>query len=246
MGKLPIILFMVIAVLSGCTTLTPGVGTPNRVLAEKFVQLINDGDIDGSLSLVTADVVLTVNGENIAEGKAELKDQLTYNTEIHSLQTNCDMFNVAGEKVKMDCQYIDDYDMIIGMEFWANSYEYEVSDNRISSIIVHEKQEDWDIFHDLTNGSIGLGWDVGSDKNLTVTEFAKNSPAQQAGIQVGDQIVAINGLACDQMLIDNEAWAWIKGTAGSQVNLTVKRGSVAEQFDVVITRVDESTVTWPD
>jgi PAS domain S-box-containing protein len=59
---------------------------------------------------------------------------------------------------------------------------------------------------------------------------APNSPAEKAGIQVGDYILAINGT--------HPAWAndGIKGDEGSQVTLTLKRANQTHPFDITLTR----------
>lgn len=59
---------------------------------------------------------------------------------------------------------------------------------------------------------------------------APNSPAEKAGIQVGDYILAINGT--------HPAWAndAIKGEEGSQVTLTLQRANQANPFDITLTR----------
>jgi PAS domain S-box-containing protein len=63
-----------------------------------------------------------------------------------------------------------------------------------------------------------------------IWSVAPNSPAEKAGIQVGDYILAINGT--------QPAWAndALKGDEGSHVTLTLKRANQTHPFDITLTR----------
>lgn len=61
------------------------------------------------------------------------------------------------------------------------------------------------------------------DGHLMVVRPLKDSPAQQAGIMAGDEIIAINGEEVAGKA-DGEAAALIRGEEGTTVDLTVRRG----------------------
>ena len=82
---------------------------------------------------------------------------------------------------------------------------------------------------------VGLRFNIEQQTNkLTVTELIENSPATQAGIQVGDQIVRINGKPTSLMTL-KQASEEIQGKVGTQVSLYVARKGRGA-FDVTLTR----------
>jgi len=81
---------------------------------------------------------------------------------------------------------------------------------------------------------IGAWVDTGGDY-LTIISPIPNSPAEEAGLQPGDQIIAIDGE--DMTGIDPEiARQSVLGPKGSTVVLTIRREGIEEPFDVTITR----------
>ena len=73
------------------------------------------------------------------------------------------------------------------------------------------------------------------DNMLTVVSPIEGTPAYEAGIEAGDQIVKIDGeLSMDMSLTD--AVSRIRGERGTKVNLTVRREEVGELLEFFITR----------
>ena len=89
---------------------------------------------------------------------------------------------------------------------------------------------------------VGIGVMVDS-KTLEVIMVYKDSGAEEAGIRRGDFIYAVNGKTINESSAD-ELTNELKGEAGTQVSITVKRGD--ELIDVVATRraLSEQTVTY--
>jgi carboxyl-terminal processing protease len=75
---------------------------------------------------------------------------------------------------------------------------------------------------------------LGPDCNLIVVSPIEGSPAQKAGLLAGDVIVAIDGAHLDGLTVD-AARDKVRGKKGTEVVLTVKRGTAAA-FDVAIVR----------
>ncbi|MDZ7961939.1 MAG: S41 family peptidase [Aulosira sp. DedQUE10] len=71
-------------------------------------------------------------------------------------------------------------------------------------------------------------------KRLTVVEAIENSPALKAGIKAGDEILAINGKATQQMKVD-DASKLIRGKAGTALTLRLGRTGQSA-FDLKLTR----------
>jgi carboxyl-terminal processing protease len=102
---------------------------------------------------------------------------------------------------------------------------------------------DPDQYQSLTNQTTGELSGVGirlrvdtQTKVLTVVEPIANSPASAAGIQQGDQILAIDGRSTEGMSVET-ASDLIKGEAGTKITLRLDRASdVGGAFDLSLTR----------
>ncbi len=82
---------------------------------------------------------------------------------------------------------------------------------------------------------IGIRMEINErTKRLTIVEAIENSPALKAGIQSGDEILAIDGKPTATMKID-DASGLIRGRVGSAVVLRIGRQGQGE-FDVKLTR----------
>ena len=73
------------------------------------------------------------------------------------------------------------------------------------------------------------------DGQYYISEIYPGGPAERAGIRVFDRVVAVDGHATNS-LADDEVSRMIRGTAGSQVTLTVLRAGASDSIDVTITR----------
>jgi carboxyl-terminal processing protease len=96
---------------------------------------------------------------------------------------------------------------------------------------------------------VGMEMDIKNDQ-LVVISPLKGTPADDAGIQAGDEIVAINGTSTVGMDIDT-AVSDIRGPAGSNVTLSVLRAGWSAPKKFTLTRAPISvpeveTTTLPD
>ncbi len=71
---------------------------------------------------------------------------------------------------------------------------------------------------------------------LVVVAPLADSPAEAAGIQAGDLVLAVDGAAVDGSTMSDQI-AKIRGEAGTDVTLTIQRDG-GDPFDVTITRAD--------
>ena len=94
--------------------------------------------------------------------------------------------------------------------------------------------EQWN--SDLSGEYEGIGAFVDVDgEYLTIISPIEDTPAEEAGLQPGDQIVAIDG--DDMSGVDPSiALQRVLGKAGTKVTLTINRESSSEPFDVEIIR----------
>lgn len=90
-------------------------------------------------------------------------------------------------------------------------------------------------FEEEVRGSFeGVGMEIAiKDKILTVVAPLKNTPAERAGIQPGDQILKIDKLYTGGMTVE-EAIKNIRGPRGTTVTLAIKRNGGIE--DIKVTR----------
>lgn len=82
----------------------------------------------------------------------------------------------------------------------------------------------------------GIGAEV-QERNgyITIVSPIKNSPAEKAGIQPNDQVIAVDGESI-QGFSTTEAVMLIRGEKGTEVTLTIRRGDMDEPIDVTIVR----------
>lgn len=101
---------------------------------------------------------------------------------------------------------------------------------------------------DALNGSYqGIGAELSlKDSQLIIVSPLDGSPAKTAGLKPGDKILAIDGVSTFGLSV-NEAVLKIRGTANTQVKLTIQTGEEASR-EVTITRatITISSVTWED
>lgn len=89
---------------------------------------------------------------------------------------------------------------------------------------------------DISGKFEGIGMEVGKkDDVLTVVAPLKNSPAEKAGMMIGDKIIAIDGDTTSSVSIDS-AIKKIRGPKGTTVTLTILREGNTQPLDIVVTR----------
>lgn len=83
---------------------------------------------------------------------------------------------------------------------------------------------------------IGIQFDV-IDGYITVIAVIPGSPAQDAGLLAGDQIVKINGKSAYN-ISSSDVPKKLKGPANSEVDVTIRREGMRNPFDVTLTRAE--------
>jgi len=113
-------------------------------------------------------------------------------------------------------------------------------DGMMASLDPHSAYLTPDLYKELqvdTRGSFGgLGIEITvKDDILTIISPIEDTPADRAGIKAGDQILKIDGEITKGMSL-MKAVSLMRGPKGSSVNLTLRRESKPEPFEVKITR----------
>ena len=94
-------------------------------------------------------------------------------------------------------------------------------------------------FGSLESSIVGIGVRYTTiDGNIFIIEVLESSPAQSAGLQSGDFIIAVEGVKCVDHDSDYMA-TLITGEEGTDVNITIDRAG--QVFDVKITRARVET-----
>ncbi|MCC7369715.1 MAG: PDZ domain-containing protein [Chloroflexi bacterium] len=88
---------------------------------------------------------------------------------------------------------------------------------------------------ELQNRNRYSGVGIQMTQDLVITDVFEGSPAEAAGLMPGDQLVAVNGESIEG-LTSADTSTRVRGENGTQVTLTVRRGSVAEPITKTMTR----------
>jgi len=108
------------------------------------------------------------------------------------------------------------------------------------------KDESQEFSSSLDSQIQGIGASVTmEDEIITIESPLKSSPAEKAGIQPRDKILAIDGKSTEGMTI-KEAVMLIRGEIGSTVTLTIYREEIEKPFEVGIIRdkIELDSVTF--
>ncbi len=94
-----------------------------------------------------------------------------------------------------------------------------------------------DLYDNIDGEFVGLGIEMKAEtgRGLSLVNVLAESPAAEAGLHVGDYIVAINGTDCRNLSTD-EAAGKLKGTPGSRVRLDLSGLTAADRRSVNVTR----------
>lgn len=88
------------------------------------------------------------------------------------------------------------------------------------------------------NTYVGIGVSVSSkDSQPRIVEVYDGTPAQQAGLQAGDQLVSIDGKAVAGMSLD-QMTGLVRGPAGTDVQIVVRRGDDPTELPFSVQRAE--------
>lgn len=94
----------------------------------------------------------------------------------------------------------------------------------------------------MSNSYVGVGITIATredDQGLDVQEVTNNSPAQAAGVQAGDRLIAVDGSSVIGMTV-TEVSGLVKGEEGTDVTLTLIRDE--RKLELTVTRKRMQTV----
>lgn len=109
-----------------------------------------------------------------------------------------------------------------------------------------DKKEAEDFNKSLDGQVSGIGCEIGvRNDQPTVLRVISNSPAEQAGLQVGDVFVSVNGTSVVSKDSATVAQA-VRGDAGTSVKLAMKRGDATNDYTITRAQVDDPSVRWSE
>lgn len=142
-----------------------------------------------------------------------------------TLSQDTDAISNKIEKVKGKLEefYIGDFDTNKMIETAVKGYVEGVGDEYTEYLTLDEYD---DLLISVTGDYVGIGIYMyqNNDGNIVVLSPMENSPAEEAGLEAGDIIIAINGEKCTEMDV-NIAASKIKGEKGSTVELEIIRNN---------------------
>ena len=156
---------------------------------------------------------------------------------VESIEKNGDDYSMLNAKLQivkdyLNENYIGELNLDKMIEGAIKGYVEGVGDDYTEYLSKDEYEE---LIVNVTGDFVGIGVYIYKDKdgNLIVLAPMENSPSEEAGIEAGDRILAIDGENCNEMDI-NVASSKIKGEAGSTVELKIQRGT--ETLKKTVTR----------
>ncbi len=90
---------------------------------------------------------------------------------------------------------------------------------------------------------VGITISYAEESEYRITAVTRDGPAQQAGIQPFDVLQAVDGVAVQDFATYDDMVSAVRGEAGTQVVLTVLRGSESLDFTVTRAEVYEEQIT---
>lgn len=158
MKKVLVVLLVGITLLAGCNTVaqTPKPMNPEAI-AKTFIEASDNGDIERCLSILSDDVVFSQNPPGVKiEGKAQYEAALRDNAKWHQKHSIAIPYKVDGNKVTFTANVSGDNFLILGVDSINISYELQILNEKITSIVATPDSADWANLVRLSSGGIGV------------------------------------------------------------------------------------------
>jgi carboxyl-terminal processing protease len=186
------------------------------------------------------EIYLTLNGSTLYQGL------LTRDDDNDSLEEVQELMNEVANLY--ESSYVDEIDSSKIDEYIINALIYAYGDKYANYYDIADT-EDKDTLKDSKVCGVGILMkaeydDVETEYDQYILDVYDDSPAEKAGLKIGDIITKVNGNRFDKVkYTENEADYNIKGEAGTTVTLTIIDGETGEEKDVDIERAVTKTYT---
>ena len=112
--------------------------------------------------------------------------------------------------------------------------------------IFMDKQDATDFNKSLDGEVTGIGCEIGMRGDQpTILRVISNSPAERAGLQIGDVFTSVNGTSMVGKDSATVAQA-VRGDSDTTVKLTMKRGNTTQDYSITRAQVDDPSVRWSE
>jgi carboxyl-terminal processing protease len=137
---------------------------------------------------------------------------------------------------------LDDKALIYGA---IDGLTQAVGDTGHTDFMTPEERKERDAALSGSYVGIGVRIDESDDGMPRIVSVFKDSPAEAAGLKADDVIVAVDGQKTAGKTIDEVA-GWVRGEAGTKVELTIRGGTDGKERSVSIVRADVpiEPVSW--
>lgn len=151
--------------------------------------------------------------------------------------------------VTVDADYLAKLEEVVGLldKVYIDGYDTDKLGDYLAEAAVAATGDRWSYYisaedyaayvESNENAYVGIGVTIkhenDDDPGFTIASVTHNSPAEEAGLKIGDMVVAVEGEAVDPEDM-SAAQKKVRGEAGTDVTITILRDG--ERLDVTITR----------
>ncbi|MBQ6431767.1 MAG: S41 family peptidase [Oscillospiraceae bacterium] len=155
----------------------------------------------------------------------------------------------AAPAEQQDTAYKQKVDEIVAIldQYYVDGYSTDQLGDYLAEAVIASIGDRWSYYisaddynaymESNANAYVGIGVTIEltkeDDPGFTILSVTHNSPAEAAGLQIGDMIVGVEGESAAELGI-TESQHRVRGEAGTDVTITIRRNG--EDFDVTITR----------
>ena len=94
-----------------------------------------------------------------------------------------------------------------------------------------------------THGWLGVGFDMDDEAGLTINKVWSGSPAEQAGFQVGDRLVSVNGVEISDKKMEKVHEQMWNAKIGDRATYVVARGSNTFTLEATLSKMPEEILS---
>ncbi|MBO5789787.1 MAG: PDZ domain-containing protein [Clostridia bacterium] len=220
--------------------------TSTEPSADEYVRLLQEGASNKTENAECQSVAdwLVYWGAKLDDAKLELVESI-YG--IYSIYELNDALTVAKECVSLYCEYLFDTaplsDMRMQTDLWLYAYTASIGDPYAN----YMSQEDYAAYNEEQSGQYaGIGVSVLENVDpagIYVSDVFKNSPAKEAGIEIGDVIVAVNGTSVSSVGYE-AAVDMVKGEIGTPVVLDIYRDGDVFTVTAIRAQIEQPAIEY--
>ena len=114
-------------------------------------------------------------------------------------------------------------------------------DDPYSSYMTKDEYDSWKVSATGEYSGIGVTFSQDKNDNYVIVGITKNSPAERAGLEVGDYILKVDDKTYEDMDVMAEA---IRGEAGSKVKINYLRDDDEKEVTITREKITEESVSY--